>query len=103
VFFLFDLLYIDGEDLSLRTLIERKDRLAVLLANVSAPLHYFDHQIGHGRVFFEKACAMSLEGIVSKRTDAAYPALVGNISFGIRRLRSAESGEKRGGKLANGA
>ena len=82
VFFLFDLLYIDGEDLSLRTLIERKDRLAVLLANVSAPLHYFDHQIGHGRAFFEKACAMSLEGIVSKRTDAAYPALVGNISFG---------------------
>src|ERR1700720_500003 len=69
VFFLFDLLYIDGEDLSLRTLIERKDRLAVLLANVSAPLHYFDHQIGHGRAFFEKACAMSLEGIVSKRTD----------------------------------
>jgi DNA ligase D-like protein (predicted ligase) len=72
VFFLFDLLHLDGEDLSLRTLIERKDLLAVLLANVSAPLHYSDHQIGHGRAFFEKACAMSLEGIVSKRTDAVY-------------------------------
>jgi ATP-dependent DNA ligase len=30
------------------------------------------HQIGHGREFHEKACATSLEGIVSKRADAAY-------------------------------
>jgi bifunctional non-homologous end joining protein LigD len=39
---------------------------------VSSPLQYTDHQIGHGRAFHEKACAMSLEGIVSKRADAAY-------------------------------
>jgi len=31
-----------------------------------------DHQIGHGRAFHEKACAMALEGIVSKRADAPY-------------------------------
>jgi ATP-dependent DNA ligase len=31
-----------------------------------------DHQLGHGRALNEKACAMSLEGIVSKRADAAY-------------------------------
>jgi ATP-dependent DNA ligase len=31
-----------------------------------------DHQIGHGRAFHEKACAMALEGIVSKRADAQY-------------------------------
>jgi bifunctional non-homologous end joining protein LigD len=36
------------------------------------PLHYCDHQIGHGRAFHEKACAMALEGIVSKRADAPY-------------------------------
>jgi DNA ligase D-like protein (predicted ligase) len=72
VFFLFDLLYLDGEDVSARPLIERKARLAALLANVSAPLHYSDHQRGQGRAFHEKACAMSLEGIVSKRADAAY-------------------------------
>jgi hypothetical protein len=41
--------------------------LATLLANAPSPLHYSDHQLGHGRAFHEKACAMSLEGIVSKR------------------------------------
>ena len=83
MFFLFDLLYLDGEDISARPLIERKARLAGLLSNVTSPLagllsnvtsplQYCDHQIGHGRAFHEKACAMSLEGIVSKRADAPY-------------------------------
>src|SRR5215831_331285 len=67
VFFLFDLLYLDGEDLRSRPLIERKDQLAALLANAPSPLHYSDHQLGHGRAFHAKACAMSLEGIVSKQ------------------------------------
>jgi DNA ligase D-like protein (predicted ligase) len=72
VFFLFDLLHLDGEDFRPRPLIERKDRLAALLASAPTSLHYSDHQLGHGRAFHEKACAMSLEGIVSKRADAAY-------------------------------
>jgi DNA ligase D-like protein (predicted ligase) len=72
VFFLFDLLYLDGENLCPRPLIERKTRLAEMLANARSPLHYTDHQIGHGRAFHEKACALALEGIVSKRADAAY-------------------------------
>jgi DNA ligase D-like protein (predicted ligase) len=72
VFFLFDLLYLDGEDVGARPLIERKARLAALLSNVGSPLPYSDHQRGQGRAFHEKACAMSLEGIVSKRADAAY-------------------------------
>jgi bifunctional non-homologous end joining protein LigD len=72
VFFLFDLLHLDGEDLCPLPLIERKTRLAELLANAGSPLHYCDHQIGHGRAFHEKACAIGLEGVVSKRADAAY-------------------------------
>jgi DNA ligase D-like protein (predicted ligase) len=72
VFFLFDLLHLDGEDLCPRPLIERKERFAAFLANAPSSLHYSDHQLGHGRAFHEKACAMSLEGIVSKRADAAY-------------------------------
>jgi hypothetical protein len=46
VLFLFDLRYLDGEDLCARPLIERKARLAALLAQASSPLHYCDHQIG---------------------------------------------------------
>jgi DNA ligase D-like protein (predicted ligase) len=72
VFFLFDLLYLDGDNVSARPLQERKGRLAVLLKNMSSPLQYSDHQAGHGHAFFEKACALSVEGIVSKRADAPY-------------------------------
>jgi bifunctional non-homologous end joining protein LigD len=72
VFFLFDLLHLDGEDLAARPLIERKARLTELLAPPRAPLQYSDHQIGHGPGFHAQACAMKLEGIVSKRADAPY-------------------------------
>jgi DNA ligase D-like protein (predicted ligase) len=72
VFFLFDLLYLDGEDLTARPLIDRKARLAALLANATSLLQYCDHQIGRGREFYQQASAISLEGIVSKRADAPY-------------------------------
>jgi len=72
VFFLFDLLYLDGDDLCARPLQERKTRLAALLSKMSSPLQYSDHQIGHGRAFFEQACHLSVGGIVSKRADAPY-------------------------------
>jgi len=55
-----------------RPLIERKTRLAALLSNVLSSLHYCDHHIGRDREFHKQACAMSLEGIVSKRGDAPY-------------------------------
>jgi bifunctional non-homologous end joining protein LigD len=41
VFFLFDLLYLDGEDLCPRPVIERKAQLADLLSNATSPLHYW--------------------------------------------------------------
>jgi bifunctional non-homologous end joining protein LigD len=72
VFFLFDLLYLDGEDLRSIPVIERKQRLGTLLANAAPYLHYSDHVIAHGPEFYEKACAMHVEGIVSKRIDAPY-------------------------------
>ena len=37
-----------------------------------APLHYSDHQIGRGRAFYDHACGLKLEGIVSKRVEAPY-------------------------------
>src|ERR1700674_2101929 len=40
VFFLFDLLYLDGEVISARPLGERKDRLRDLLSDAGAPLQY---------------------------------------------------------------
>jgi DNA ligase D-like protein (predicted ligase) len=72
VFFLFDLLHLDGETISARAVTERKERLRELLSRASAPLQFSDHQVGRGRAFYDHACALKLEGIVSKRADAPY-------------------------------
>jgi DNA ligase D-like protein (predicted ligase) len=72
VFFIFDLLHLDGEDVGARPLIERKARLTELLSGAAPPLHYSDYHRGRGPAFHEQACKLELEGIVSKRADAAY-------------------------------
>jgi len=78
VFVLFDLLCLDGEDLRPRPLIERKERLGALLTNAGPCLHYSDHVTGQGPAFYERACAMRVEGIVSKYIDApTRPAIAG--------------------------
>jgi bifunctional non-homologous end joining protein LigD len=56
VFFLFDLLYLDGETTA-RPLKERKERLQMLLSATSSPLQYSDHQIGRGQASYDHACA----------------------------------------------
>jgi bifunctional non-homologous end joining protein LigD len=66
---IFDLLHLDGEDLSPLPLIARKARLAALLSNVPPPLHYSDYHRGQGRAFHQKACELSLEGIVSNAAN----------------------------------
>ena len=72
VFFLFDLLHLNGESIGARPLQERKERLRVLLSGKGSPLHFSDYQIGRGRAFYDHACALKVEGIVSKRADAPY-------------------------------
>ena len=72
IFFLFDLVHLDGEAIGPRPLWERKERLHDMLSDANPPLQFSDHQIGHGRAFYEHACDLKLEGIVSKRADASY-------------------------------
>lgn len=48
VFFLFDLLHLDGDAVSLRPVEERKERLRALVSQASLALRYSDHQIGRG-------------------------------------------------------
>ena len=71
-FFLFDLLYLDGEVISAAPLRERKERLRDLLSNAGTPLQYSDHQIGRGPEFYARACELSLEGIISNHAEAPY-------------------------------
>jgi bifunctional non-homologous end joining protein LigD len=52
IYFLFDLLFLDGEDLTALPLLDRKARLQILLSGAPASLRYNDHQIGHGPAFY---------------------------------------------------
>jgi DNA ligase D-like protein (predicted ligase) len=72
VFFLFDLLFLDGENLMPLPLVDRKARLETLLNGAPSSLRYSDHQIGHGPDFHRLACERGLEGIVSKRVNGRY-------------------------------
>jgi bifunctional non-homologous end joining protein LigD len=72
-FFAFDLIHVDGEDLTPRPLVERKQRLQRALGpDPPTPFRYVDHVRGGGAEFFEKACALKIEGIVSKLGTSSY-------------------------------
>lgn len=74
-FFAFDLLHLDGYDLSAARLVDRKAALAGLiapLADAQAPIQFSEHFAGSGAEFFAHANRIGLEGVLSKRADAAY-------------------------------
>ena len=68
----FDLLEIEGEDLTDLPNIERKERLEALLKGAAAPLFVTDHVIGAGEKLLKALCAAGQEGIIAKRIDAPY-------------------------------
>ncbi|MGH9690526.1 MAG: DNA ligase D [Candidatus Acidiferrales bacterium] len=74
--YVFDLLHLDGKDLTGEALASRKKRLEALLkkSQDGKILHYSDHVAGQGAEMIAKSCAMGLEGIVSKMADAPYRA-----------------------------
>jgi bifunctional non-homologous end joining protein LigD len=72
VYFAFDLLELNGEDVASLTLLQRKERLAKLLKNPASGIVYSEHEGGDGEAFRRAACKHGLEGIVSKRTDRPY-------------------------------
>lgn len=74
-YFLFDLIYCNGYDLTRTPLIDRKRLLKTIFdssAGSGSLLRFSDHIVGSGDSVYKNACGMSLEGIVSKRVDAAY-------------------------------
>jgi len=72
VYFVFDLLHLDGWDLRAMRLDARKEVLRRLLASAPPTLRFSDHVRGQGPAFFEHARTAGLEGVVSKRADAPY-------------------------------
>jgi bifunctional non-homologous end joining protein LigD len=74
-FYVTDLLYLDGTDLSETPLEQRKALLAKLVARVRPPgvLRLSDHVAGDGAAFHREACRLGLPGMVSRRADGPTP------------------------------
>jgi bifunctional non-homologous end joining protein LigD len=76
IFYAFDLLFVDGEDIRRVPLAERKARLKQLLEarpkTKSGLIRYVEHFETGGDAVLQSACKLSLEGIVSKRLSAPY-------------------------------
>ncbi len=69
---LFDLLHVNGVDISESPLLERKQLLQALLEGGPRQLAYSSHVEGEGEKAFEMAGEQHFEGIISKRADRAY-------------------------------
>jgi len=72
IFFAFDLMFLESEDLRALPLSERKARLEKLLKGANNSLRYVEHFTSAGSAVLESACRMLLEGIVSKKLNAPY-------------------------------
>ncbi len=72
LYYAFDLLALDGEDLTGLPLSERKAKLATMLGGGTDRIRYSDHIAGRGEELFDTFCAEGLEGAISKRADARY-------------------------------
>jgi len=69
----FDLIELNGVDLRREPLETRKATLASVLRRGTTGLRFNEHlEHEDGALVFEQACAMGLEGIVSKRRGSAY-------------------------------
>ena len=73
LFYVFDLLYLNGLDLRDAAIEDRKSVLrAVIPEGDEGPFKFSDHVIGNGATLFAEAARLKLEGIVSKRLGRPY-------------------------------
>jgi bifunctional non-homologous end joining protein LigD len=72
IFYVFDLLYLNGYDLRRTPLIQRKEMLASLIQENDGAILLSNHYQGSGNDLFNSACQYKLEGIISKRIDCPY-------------------------------
>ncbi|RPE79778.1 DNA ligase D [Vulcaniibacterium tengchongense] len=87
---LFDLLHLEGVDLSRVAQVERKALLEALLQRPPPHLAYSSHSVGNGEAAFALAHERGWEGIVSKRASAPYRGGRGDDWRKTKRLASEE-------------
>ena len=75
-FFAFDLIEENGENITKRPLVERKNRLQALLDDLpkGGRIHFSPHVAGGGQAVLDQICRAGHEGIISKKASAPYRA-----------------------------
>ena len=122
IFFAFDLLHEGDRDWRPEPLAQRKARLRGLLeergCDTTSTIRYVEHFEEAGDAVLRSACRLHLEGIISKRLDAAYQSgrsdrwtkakcrgghevVIGGWSTTGNRFRSLLVGVRRGGHLVH--
>ena len=73
-FFVFDVLFVNGQDMRRAQLSDRKHELRGLLAQlpIDSRLRYADHIETFGTRLFQQVCSLDLEGIVAKQRFSPY-------------------------------
>jgi bifunctional non-homologous end joining protein LigD len=73
IFYVFDLLALDGKDLTSLSLLQRKELLKHLLSELpGVVIRYCDHINDQGISFFDEISKMGLEGMIAKNGDSRY-------------------------------
>lgn len=68
----FDILWLNGIDLTKKPLIKRKKILADVLKDAPPSIIYSDHVVARGKEFFHLAARNKLEGVMAKRCSSTY-------------------------------
>jgi len=71
-YYIFDILYLNGADLTNLPLIKRKEILKKIIPIDLVNVKYSDHIVGDGESFFKIAEQRGLEGILAKRAESKY-------------------------------
>ena len=71
-YYVFDLMHLDGQDLTSVALRDRKGLLEVLVGDATPLLKYSAHFDESGDLVLKHACRLSLEGVISKIASAPY-------------------------------
>jgi bifunctional non-homologous end joining protein LigD len=96
VFYAFDLLHLDGYDLTSCPLIKRKTLLKhILPKDNTGRIRFTDHVLGNGEAFFQKVEALNLEGMVMKRKDSVYSEFQSRAWLKVRTNAGKTTIEKR--------
>lgn len=73
-FYIFDVLWLDGQDVRALALRTRKRLLRTALRFEDKSLRFSAHRNRDGEAFFREACRKGWEGLVAKRADSRYSA-----------------------------